>query len=55
VRYKDLNLDPLEHEWDINPRLYEGIRNVDYSGMTDLVDVIERKVADDGIGAASSS
>ena len=55
VRYKDLNLNPLEHEWDINPRLYEGIRNVDYSGMTDLVDVIERKVADDGIEAASSS
>lgn len=38
VRYKDLN--PLEHDWDINPRLYEGIRNVDNSGMTDLVEVI---------------
>ncbi len=54
VRYKDLNLNPLEHEWDINPRLYEGIRNVDYSGMTDLVDVIERKIDDDAIGDGSS-
>ncbi|HZY65442.1 MAG TPA: hypothetical protein VFE21_06160 [Rubrobacteraceae bacterium] len=52
VRYKDLNLNPLEHNWDINPRLYEGIRPVDYSGMTDLVDTIERKVADDGIGGS---
>jgi hypothetical protein len=50
VRYKDLNLNPLEHNWDINPRLYEGIRNVDYSGMTDLVDVIDRKINDGGIG-----
>ena len=44
VRYKDLNLDPLEHQWEINPRIYEGIRSVDYSGMTDLVDVMERKL-----------
>jgi hypothetical protein len=54
VRYKDLNLNPLEHNWDINPRLYEGIRNVDYSGMTDLVDVIDRKIADDAIVGNSS-
>jgi hypothetical protein len=53
VRYKDLN--PLEHEWDINPRLYEGIRNVDYSGMTDLVEVIDRKIEDDAIGGDASS
>jgi hypothetical protein len=46
VRYKDLNLNQLEHQWEINPRIYEGIRNVDYSGMTDLVDVIERKLHD---------
>ena len=52
ARYKDLNLNPLEHQWEINPRLYEGIRTVDYSGMTDLVDTIERKIADDGIGGA---
>lgn len=52
MRYKDLNLNPLEHNWDINPRLYEGIRNVDYSGMTDLVDVIDRKL-DDVSGNAS--
>ena len=49
MRYKDLNLKPLEHEWDINPRLYEGIRNVDYSGMTDLVYVV-KKISEDGIG-----
>lgn len=52
VRYKDLNLNPLEHNWDINPRLYEGIRPVDYSGMTDLVDTIERKIPDDAFGSA---
>jgi hypothetical protein len=27
---------------------------VDYSGMTDLVVVIDRKIDDDGIGTASS-
>ena len=54
VRCKDLNLNLLEHDWEINPRLYEGIRNVDYSGMTDLVEVIDRKISDDRIGHASS-
>ena len=54
VRYKDLNLNPLEHEWDVNPRLYEGIRTVDYSGMTDLVDVLERKIDDDAIDGTPS-
>jgi hypothetical protein len=54
VRYKDLNLDPLEHNWEVNPRLYEGIRNVDYSGMTDLVEIIDRKIDDDSIAGASS-
>ncbi len=54
VRYKDLNLNPLEHEWDVNPRLYEGIRNVDYGGMTDLVDLLDRKIDDSGIDGASS-
>lgn len=54
VNYKDLNLNPLSHEWDINPRLYEGIRNVDYSGMTDLVEVIDRKIPDDGLGGTQT-
>lgn len=49
VRYKDLNLRPFETEWDINPRLYEGIRVVDYKGMTNLVDVME-KISAEGIG-----
>ena len=44
VRYKDLN--SLEHNWDINSRPYEGIGNLDYSGMTDLVEVIDRKLED---------
>lgn len=54
VRYKDLNLKPREHEWDINPMLYEGIRNVDYNGITDLVDVM-RKISRDGIGDGRES
>lgn len=49
VRYRDLNLTPFETMWDVNPRLYEGIRTVDYSGMTDLVDVV-REISDEGIG-----
>ena len=49
VCYKDLNLKPFEHDWDVNPRLYEGIRNVDYGGMTDLVDVV-KKISEDGVG-----
>ena len=49
VRYKDLNLTPYEHQWDVNPRLYEGIRNVDYNNINDLVNVV-RKIAEEGIG-----
>ena len=49
VRYLDLANKPLEHYWGINPRLYEGIRNVEYKGMTDLVDVME-KISEEGIG-----
>jgi len=49
VRYLDLANKPLEHYWGINPRLYEGIRNVEYKGMTDLVDVVE-KISEEGIG-----
>ncbi len=49
VRYKDLNLTPYEHQWDVNPRLYEGITNVDYNNMNDLVNVV-RRIAEEGIG-----
>lgn len=49
VRYKDLNLTPYEHQWDVNPRLYEGIRNVDYNNINDLVNVV-RRIAEEGIG-----
>jgi hypothetical protein len=31
-------------------RIYKGIQNVDYSGMTDLVEVIEWKLDDNEIG-----
>jgi hypothetical protein len=50
VRYKDLNLTPYEHQWDVNPRLYEGITNVDYNSMNDLVNVV-RRIAEEGIGS----
>ena len=50
TRYKDLNLQSRETVWDISPGRYEGIRNVDYSGMTDLVDVLDRKISDNEIG-----
>ena len=52
VKYRDLNLNPPEHDWDINPTLYKGIRTVDYSGMTDLVDTLERKISGDEIGSS---
>jgi hypothetical protein len=50
VRYKDLNLTPYEHQWDVNPRLYEGIKNVDYNNINDLVNVV-RRIAEEGIGS----
>lgn len=50
VRYRDLNLKPYEHQWDVNPRLYEGISNVDYNNMNDLVNVV-RKISEEGIGS----
>ena len=53
VRYRDLNMEPHETNWDINPRLYEGIRRVDYSGMTDLVDTMERKFPDNGLAGGN--
>ncbi len=53
VHYRDLNMEPHETNWDINPRLYEGIRRVDYSGMTDLVDTMERKFPDNGHAGGS--
>ena len=52
VRYKDLNGNLYEHNWDVSPRLYEGIRVVDYQNMTNLVGVIQ-KIAAEGIGNQS--
>lgn len=42
TRYKDLTGDPYETRWDIEPSVYEGIRNVDRKDMTDLVDTLQR-------------
>jgi hypothetical protein len=50
VRYKDLNGNSYEHNWDVSPRLYEGIRVVDYKNMTNLVGVIQ-KISEEGVGS----
>ena len=49
VRYQDLNQRYYEHQWEVSARLYEGVRVVDYQGMTNLVDVVEQ-IRDEGIG-----
>ena len=49
VRYEDLNRRSYEHQWEVSARLYEGVRMVDYQGMTNLVDVVEQ-IRDEGIG-----
>jgi hypothetical protein len=49
VRYQDLNQRAYEHQWEVSARLYEGVRIVDYQGMTNLVDVVE-EIRDEGIG-----
>lgn len=41
IRYKDLSGSPYETKWDINPTVYEGIRNLDPADMTDLVEVVK--------------
>src|SRR3954470_5498630 len=48
VRYQDLTGTSYEHEWEVSARLYEGVRMVDYKGMTNLVDVVEQ-IHDEGI------
>jgi hypothetical protein len=49
VHYEDLNQRAYEHQWEVSARLYEGVRIVDYQGMTNLVDVVEQ-IRDEGIG-----
>jgi hypothetical protein len=49
VRYQDLNQRAYEHQWEVSARLYEGVRIVDYQGMTNLVDVVEQ-IRDEGVG-----
>jgi len=53
VRYQDLNQRAYEHQWEVSARLYEGVRMVDYQGMTNLVDVVEQ-IRDEGIGKTKS-
>jgi hypothetical protein len=49
LRYEDLNQRRYEHQWEVSARLYEGVRIVDYQGMTNLVDVVEQ-IRDEGVG-----
>jgi hypothetical protein len=49
VSYEDLNQNSYQHTWEVSARLYEGIRVVDYSNMTNLVSVVE-KISAEGIG-----
>ena len=52
VSYEDLNQNSYQHTWEVSARLYEGIRVVDYSNMTNLVSVVE-KISAEGIGNQS--
>ncbi len=42
TRYEDLAGASYETTWDVQPHVYEGIRNVDYKGMNELVEAVER-------------
>lgn len=42
VSYEDLLDIAYEHTWAIAPWRYEGLRNVDYGGMSDLVEAVQR-------------
>jgi hypothetical protein len=41
TRYEDLAGASYETTWDIQPHVYEGIRNVDYKGKNELVETVE--------------
>jgi hypothetical protein len=49
TRYEDLAGASYETTWDIQPHVYEGIRNVDYKGINELVESVE------GISAGMST
>jgi hypothetical protein len=53
TRYRDLTGDSYETRWDIEPAVYEGIRNVERKDMTDLVDILQRTPEEGTFGAAS--
>jgi hypothetical protein len=42
VSYEDLLGIAYQHTWAIAPWRYEGLRNVDYGGMSDLVSAVQR-------------
>jgi hypothetical protein len=52
-RYRDLTGDPYETRWDIEPAVYEGIRNVERKDMSDLVDTLQRAPREGALGAAA--
>ncbi|WP_119067010.1 hypothetical protein [Rubrobacter indicoceani] len=54
VGYEDLLGIAYSHTWAIAPWRYEGIRNVDYGGMSDLVEAVQRlaeqqRIANEGV------
>ncbi|AHY47145.1 Hypothetical Protein RradSPS_1862 [Rubrobacter radiotolerans] len=54
VRYEDLLGTVYHHTWAIAPWRYEGLRNVDYGGMSDLVSAVQRlaeqqRIANEGV------
>lgn len=54
VSYEDLLGIGYSHTWAIAPWRYEGIRNVDYGGMSDLVEAVQRlaeqqRIANEGV------
>jgi hypothetical protein len=41
THYKDLAGDSYRTTWDVQPGVFEGVRNVDYKGMNELVEAVE--------------
>jgi hypothetical protein len=41
THYEDVAGASYETTWDIQPHVYEGIRNVDYKGINELVETVE--------------
>jgi len=52
TRYKDLAGSSYRTTWDVQPGVFEGVRNVDYKGMNELVVAVER-ISENKIGDAN--